>query len=114
MDDRGRDRTPVNLEELRKSAAKPLREVGEVGGQRFRGPLHAVAYDPDGARYAVLDTGRQLTAIPSEAHDLELEVGRQYEARSEAAQREGERRRAVAWQFEDLERVRGAERETGR
>ena len=115
MDDRGHDRTPVNLEELRKSAEKPLREAGEVAGQRFRGPLHAVAYDPEGGRYAVLDTGRQLTAIPNDAADLELEVGREYEARSEAqAQREGERRRTIAWQLDDLERLRGLEQGRGR
>lgn len=104
MDDRGHDRTPVNLEELRKSAEKPLCDATDSGGQRLRGTLHAVAYDPSGDRYAVLDTGRQLTAIPAD-HTTELEVGREYEARS-ASQREGERRRVLAWQLDDLERSR--------
>lgn len=111
MDDRGRDRSPMNLEELRASAEKPLRDASDTAGQRLRGSLHAIVYDRDGARYAVLDTGRQLTAIPDQAS--ELEVGHQYEARSEA-QRQGDRRRTVAWQLDDLERLRGLERDAGR
>ena len=97
---------------LRKSAGKPLREVGDAGGQRLRGTLHAVAFDPSGERYAVLETGRHLTAIPADA-STELELGREYEARSRSGREEGERRRTIAWQFDDLERLRGRGHDAG-
>jgi len=102
----GRELTP--LADLRRQADKPVREASEQPGQRLRGDLRTVAVDEHGRRVAVLDTGRHLTAIPTNQDDLEL--GHQYEAESRH-EREGERRRVLAWRFEDLERAR--ERDSG-
>ena len=105
----GRELTP--LADLRRQTDKPVREASEQPGQRLRGELRAVAVDEHGRRVAVLDTGRHLTAIPTNQGDLEL--GHQYEAESRH-EREGERRRVLAWRFEDLERTREREHDRGR
>jgi hypothetical protein len=110
MDDRGHERTPMNLEEVEKHLRKPVRTAPDVPGQRLSGRLEAVAYDRDNRQHAVLDTGRELTTLRTDQNDLQ--VGREYEARSRA-ERSAERRRLVAWQLDDLERVR-ERREHGR
>ncbi len=107
MDARSQGRELTPLAEVRRQADKPIRDASEQPGQRLRGELQAVAVDEHGRRVAVLDTGRHLTAIPTDQGDLEL--GHQYEAESRH-DREGERRRVLAWQFEDLERTRGHDR----
>jgi type IV secretory pathway VirD2 relaxase len=101
MEDRGRERTPVNLEELRR-ADTGLREAPADPGQQLRGQLTALAYDRDGQQHAILDTGRERLAIPT--HQNDLQVGQEYQAQSRA-EREADRRR-VAWQLDDLERLR--------
>ncbi len=99
----GRELTPLG--EVRRQSDKPIREASEQPGQRLRGELRGVALDQHGRRVALLETGRYLTVIPTDQGDLE--IGHQYEAQS---QREGERRRVLAWRFEDLERVRESDR----
>jgi type IV secretory pathway VirD2 relaxase len=103
----GRELTPLG--QLRAEAEKPVREAPDRPGQVLRGELRAVVVDEHGRRVAVLDTGRHLAAIPTEQADLEL--GHEYAAESHV-ERDGERRRVLAWRFEDLERMR--EREHGR
>jgi type IV secretory pathway VirD2 relaxase len=103
MDARTQDRELTPLGEVRRQSDKPVREASEHPGQRLRGELRGVAVDEHGRRVALLDTGRHLTAIPTDQGDLEL--GQQYEAQSQH-EREGERRRLLAWRFEELERTR--------
>jgi hypothetical protein len=96
----GRELTPLG--QLRAQAGKPVREAPDRPGQVLRGELRAVAVDEQGRRLAVLDTGRQLTAVPTAAS--ELQVGHEYEARS-SHERRADERRVLTWQFEDLERT---------
>ena len=107
MMERGHERTPVNLEELRRGSDKPVHAAAEQGGQRLVGTLEAVAYDQAGRAHAVLDTGRELTTVPTQQTDLE--VGHEYEAQSRA-DRSVERRRIVSWQLDELERLREHDR----
>lgn len=67
-----------------------------------------MAVHEHGRRVAVLDTGRHLMAIPTDQGDLE--IGHQYEAESRH-EREGERRRVLAWQFEKVEQNRERNRD---
>ena len=106
MESRGRDRTPLNLEEVQKHSRKPVRAAPEVPGQHLSGRLEAVAYDRENRQHAILDTGRELTTLRTEQNDLQ--VGHEYEAQSRA-----ERRRLVSWQLDDLERVREHDRGHG-
>ena len=110
MEDRGHERTPVNLEEVQRQSRKPVRAAPDVPGQRLSGRLEALAYDRDNQQHAVLDTGRELTTIRTEQNDLQ--VGHEYEAQSRA-EHSAERRRLVAWQLDDLERVREHDRGHG-
>jgi hypothetical protein len=103
MDGRTQVRELTPLAALRRQADKPVREASDEPGQRLRGELRAVAVDEHGRRVAVLDTGRHLTTVPTNQGDLEL--GHEYAAESHL-EREGERRRVLAWRFEDLERTR--------
>ena len=103
----GRELTPLG--EVRRQSDKPIREAAEQPGQRLRGDLRSVAVDERGRRVALLDTGRHLTAIPTD--QAELEIGRKYEAQSSYG-RDVARRRVLSWQFENLERQR--ERDEGR
>jgi hypothetical protein len=103
----GRELTPLG--EVRRQSDKPIREAAEQPGQRLRGDLRSVAVDERGRRVALLDTGRHLTAIPTD--QTELEIGRKYEAQS-SYERDVARRRVLSWQFENLERQR--ERDEGR
>jgi hypothetical protein len=102
----GRELTPLG--QLRAPAGKPVREAPDRPGQVLRGELRDVVVDEQGRRLAVLDTGRHLAAIPTEQADLEL--GHEYAAESHV-ERDGERRRVLAWRFEDLERIRNRDRE---
>jgi type IV secretory pathway VirD2 relaxase len=110
MEDRGHERTPVNLEEVQKRSRKPVRAAPDVPGQHLSGRLEAVAYDRENQQHAVLDTGRELTTIRTDQNDLQ--VGHEYEAQSRA-ERSAERRRLVAWQLDDLERARQRDRGHG-
>jgi type IV secretory pathway VirD2 relaxase len=107
MEDRGHERTPLNLEEVQKHSQKPVRAAPEVPGQRLSGRLEAVAYDRENQQHAVIDTGRELTTIRIDQNDLQ--VGHEYEAQSRA-ERSTQRRRLVTWQLDDLERVREQDR----
>jgi len=60
-----RERTPLSLEELQRQHGRPLRTAESVAGHVHRGRLVGYGEDDDGTRYAVLDTGRELTAVPA-------------------------------------------------
>jgi type IV secretory pathway VirD2 relaxase len=107
MDARGQERELTPLEDLRARAGKPVHPASDTPGQRLRGELRGLAVDEEGQRVAVLDMGRHLAAIPTDQADLQ--VGHEYEAESHV-DRETERRRVLAWRFEDLERVREHDR----
>jgi len=107
MENRGHERTPLNLEEMQKHSRKPVRAAPDVPGQHLSGRLEAVTYDRENRQHAVLDTGRELTTIRTDQNGLQL--GHEYEAQSRA-ERSAERRRLVAWQLDDIERVREHDR----
>ena len=108
-----RERVPMSFEEVHQLNSKPVRMAPDQPNRVFEGTLVAYAVDPDDDhRYAVLDTGSQLVAIPSA--EAQFEAGRVVRARSqvaEATERSSERRRALAWQLDDLEQLRQRERE---
>ncbi|MCP5055144.1 MAG: DUF3363 domain-containing protein [bacterium] len=101
MEDCGHERAPVKLDELRRSDTG-LREAPVDPGQQLRGKLTALAYDRDGQQYAVLDTGCERFAVPTDQNDLLID--RDYRAQSRLEQ-EADRRRIV-WQLDDVERQR--------
>lgn len=107
MDARGQGRELTPLADLRARAEKPIHSASDTPGQRLRGQLRGLAVDEEGRRVAVLDLGRHLAAVPTD--EVDLQVGREYEAQSRVDP-EGERRRVLAWRFEDLERVRQHDR----
>ena len=96
-----RDRTPMTLQQLVRRHAKPMR-LPEAG-QSYRGALVAYAREEDGSRYAVLDTGRHLTAFATQRRDLDL--GADVRARARILDGDRERRR-LTWVLDDLERQR--------
>lgn len=96
-----RERTPLSLEEFQSRHGKPLRMAESVAGRVHRGRLVGYAEDADGDRHAVLDTGRELTAIPT-ADTAEL--GHDVRARAQLAAEEEREQRRVRWALDDLER----------
>ena len=89
-------------------ACKPKKPVvaPSVEGLIYRGPLLAYAKDRDGHRYAVLDTGRVLSAFrtdaPAHAPGLEIRA-------TSAAGRDARGRQVLGWRLE-VERQRQRER----
>jgi len=108
---RVRERTPLSVEEVRAEAPKPLRFAALRPGAVYRGRVVTYALGEDGERYAVLDTGRHWTAVPTERADLAVRSN--VVARAQRVEREGERRQLLAWQLDDEERqrARGHDRE---
>ena len=80
--------------------------AASVEGLIYRGPLLAYAKDRDGHRYAVLDTGRVLSAFrtdaPAHAPGLEIRA-------TSAAGRDARGRQVLGWRLE-VERQRQRER----
>ena len=95
-----RERTPLSLEELRSRHGKPLRMAESVAGRVHRGRLVGYGEDADGQRHAVLDTGRELRAIPTADN---LEIGHDVRARALLAAEEEREHRRVRWALDDLE-----------
>jgi type IV secretory pathway VirD2 relaxase len=102
-----RERTPLSLEELRSRHGKPLRMADSVAGRVHRGRLVGYGEDADGNRHAVLDTGRELTAIPTADN---AEIGHHVRARARLAAEEEREQRRVRWALDDLERSRQHDR----
>lgn len=105
---RTRERTPMSLDEVRAQADKPLRIAEPEERATYRGRMVAYAEGEGGERFAVLDTGRHWTAIRSERSDLPIRSDVRAQARW--VEQEGEQRRMLAWQLDDLERDRARER----
>lgn len=105
---RSRERTPMSLDEVQGQATKPLRFVEPQARTVYRGRMVAYAEGRGGERYAVLDTGRHWTAVRTERTDLALQSD--VLARARWVEQEGEQRRVLAWQLDDLERERHHER----
>jgi type IV secretory pathway VirD2 relaxase len=103
-----RGRTPLSFEELEKGQSKPLRVATSTPGRVHRGRLIAYAEDASGARHAILDTGRELTAIPADGETAE--IGHDVRARALLAQEEDREQRRVRWALDDLERSRVRDR----
>jgi hypothetical protein len=95
----------MSLEEAQGNATKPFRFAEEPQEHAvYRGRLLAYAEGQSGERYAVLDTGRHWTAVRTERTDLAMRS--EVLARARWVEREGEERRVLAWQLDDLERER--------
>jgi hypothetical protein len=102
-----RERTPLSLEELRRQHGKPLHTAESVAGRVHRGRLVGYGEDEDGTRYAVLDTGRELTAVPAGEG---AEIGHDVRARALLAAEEEREQRRVRWVLDDLDRSRQHDR----
>jgi hypothetical protein len=102
-----RERSALSFEEVEALSGKRLEQASPSAG-RHKGTLVAHAHDDQGHRFAVLDVGSRLVAIPNQRRDLE--IGSRVEARLERAPREPGVEPQVGWQLTDRER----EREHGR
>jgi hypothetical protein len=99
-----RGRTPLSFEEVERAQGKPLRVAISTPGRVHRGRLIAYAEDGSGAPHAILDTGRELTAVPAGGETAE--IGHEVRARALLAQEEDREQRRVRWALDDLERSR--------
>ena len=95
------------LAAIEREHGRPISVVApSVEGLIYRGPLLAYAKDRDGHRYAVLDTGRVLSAFrtdaPAHAPGLEIRA-------TSAAGRDARGRQVLGWRLE-VERQRQRER----
>ena len=98
-----RDRSALSFEEVETLAGKRLEQASASAG-RHEGTLVAHAHDDQGRRFAVLDVGSRLIAIPSQRRDLE--IGLRVEARRERPSHERGLEPQVGWQLTDRERER--------
>jgi hypothetical protein len=98
-----RDRSALSLAEVETLAGKRLEQPSPNTG-RHEGTLVASAHDTQGRRFAVLDVGSRLIAIPSQRRDLE--IGSRVEARRERPSSERGLEPQVGWQLTDRERER--------
>jgi type IV secretory pathway VirD2 relaxase len=106
-----RERRPMTFEELERARGKPLRMAKAEAGRIYRGELVAYAQGDGKTNWAVLDTGRHLTAVPTDRR--ELEIGQDVRARARMIQEaENREQRRITWTLDDMEhqRQRGRER----
>ena len=102
-----RERSALSFQEVETLSGKRLEQASPSVG-RHQGMLVAHAHDDQGQRFAVLEVGSRLIAIPNQRRDLE--IGSRVEARLERAPREPGIESQLGWQLTDRER----EREHGR
>jgi type IV secretory pathway VirD2 relaxase len=98
-----RTRRWPTLEALQRSEARPIQPAGSLPGLVYRGRLVTYATDGEGGRHAVLDTGRELTAVP--VSRATLAAGRHVRATARIVDDENRSRRQLAWRLADDERV---------
>jgi type IV secretory pathway VirD2 relaxase len=98
-----RERSALSFEEVEMLSGKPLEQASPIAG-RHQGMLVAHAHDAQGQRFAVLEFGSRLIAIPNQRRDLE--IGSRVEARLERAPREAGVEPQLGWQLTDRERER--------
>lgn len=99
------ERIPTTLRELEQVHGKSAEAARPEAGRPYRGPVVGYAVEDDGQSYVVLDTGQELTAVPTDRRDLE--VGHTVRARAEAtAEQESRDRRSLTWALDDIEHER--------
>lgn len=99
------ERIPTTLRDLERVHGKDTEPARAEPGRSYRGPVVGYAVEDDGQSYVVLDTGQELTAVPTDRRDLE--VGHTVRARAEAtAEQESRERRTLTWALDDLEHER--------
>ena len=101
-----RDRSALSFEEVETLSGKRLEQASPSAG-RHEGTLVTSAHDTQGQRFAVLDVGSHLIAIPSQPRVLE--IGSRVEARLERPSPKRGLEPQIGWQLTDRERehVRG-------
>ena len=100
-----RERTPMTLEELEQARGKSIRLAKAEAGRLYRGELVAYAQGEGKTQWAVLDTGRHLTAVPTDRQNLE--IGQEVRARARMIQEaENREQRRIAWTLDDMEHQR--------
>jgi len=100
-----RERTPMTFEELEQARGKSLRLAKAEAGRLYRGELVAYAQGEGKTQWAVLDTGRHLTAVPTDRQDLE--IGQEVRAHARMIQEaENREQRRIAWTLDDMEHQR--------
>jgi hypothetical protein len=109
----GADRTErlPTLDVLQRTESRPIQRAGNLPGLVYRGQLVTYAIDTRGVRYAVLDTGRELTAIP--ASRVSIAVGRNVRATGRETKDENRNPRRLVWRFAYDERAQGRQRGRG-
>ena len=110
---RGADRTArwPALEALQRTEPRPIQRAGTLPGLVYRGQLVTYATDAEGVRYAVLDTGRELTAVP--ASRTSIAAGRNVRATARAVEDESRTGRQLVWRFAYDERAQARQRGRG-
>ena len=110
---RGADRTArwPALEALQRTEPRPIQRAGTLPGLVYRGQLVTYATDAEGGRYAVLDTGRELTAVP--ASRTSIAAGRNVRATARAVEDESRTGRQLVWRFAYDERAQARQRGRG-
>jgi len=99
------ERIPTTLRDLEHVHGKDAGAAKADPGRTYQGPVVGYAVEDDGQSYVVLDTGQELTAVPTDRRDLE--VGHTVRARAEAtAEQESRERRTLTWALDDLEHER--------
>ncbi len=99
------DRVPPTLRELERVHGKDSGAGKAEPGRAYQGPVVGHAVEDDGKSYVVLDTGQELTAVPTDRRDLDR--GHSVRARAEAtAEQESRERRTLTLAFEDVEHER--------
>src|SRR5207244_10513028 len=104
------ERLPT-LDALQRTEPRPVQRAGNLPGLVYRGQLFTYAIDTRGVRYAVLDTGRELTAIP--APHGSIAVGRNIRATGRELRDENRNQRRLVWRFGYDERAQARQRERG-
>jgi len=96
---------PVTLRDLERMHGKAARSAEIEPDSVYRGHVVGYAIEDNGETYIVLDTGRELTAIPSLRRDLD--VGHAARARAVAtAETDNRDRRTLTWALDDIEHER--------
>ena len=99
------ERVPTTLRDLERVHGTHAEAARAEPGRTYQGSVVGYAIEDDGQSYVVLDTGRELTAVPTDRRDLE--VGHAVRARAEAIEEhESRERRTLAWALDDLEQER--------
>ena len=103
-----RTRRWPTLEKLQQTEARTIQPAGPLPGLVYRGRLVTYATDAEGGRHAVLDTGRELTAVP--VSRVTLAAGRHVRATARVVDDENRSRRQLVWRLADDERVQARHR----